>query len=505
MKNALLKNSMSGVFQFVITAGLTFIGIAIFLNKLGSVAYGVFATVSIVGSLNVLVNFGLDLSLIKFIAKQGKTKESNYDIIITFFSLFILLIIATIIILLFKDFILNRILDIPLDFLDNASTLFVFLLFSNFILILGKVFGAILSALQKIHILNYLQLFYSFLYWGLIIITLLFGYRLKEIGYVIFLSTIIWFVMIIFYSINNWGGLPSFIGISSNYKRILKKQVNYGFKIYISGLLTFFFEPFTKILIVHFIGIKEVGFYEIALKFRSQIISILSKAMLPIFPLVSQLSDVKKIRLLIHDITQKSIFISIPLIIITISCTNSFVELWLGNDVDIISNSIISIAGIYLLTVTSTPNFQYLMAKDKVEKTIYIQLLSIILNVSIIIILYKHLGFYSVIIGNVFAIFSAFLLNIYYQYKYLGSLIFDSKRQFINLISSFFIIGITSYLLLILINNDFHVILILPLSIICITILVYRQFRIINLNDVKRYLGSNGKLAKFITVLLIKE
>jgi len=505
MRKTLLRNSSSGIFQFIITAILTFIGIAIFLNKLGSVSYGVFVTVSVIGSLNVFVSFGLDSSLIKFIAEQGKTKESNYDIIITFFFLFIFLFPMVILILIFKDFILNSILGIPPEFFDNASTLFIFLLFSNVILILGKVFEAILSALQKIHILNYLQLFYSTLNWGLIIIALLFGYRLKEIGFVIFLSTIIWFIMIIVYSMNIWGSIPSFTGISLNYKRIIKKQLSYSFKIYTSGLIAFFFEPFTKILIANFIGIKEVGFYEIALKIKGQVISILSKAMFPIFPLIAKLSDEKKIRLLVHDITQKMMFISVPLILITIFCTNSFVELWLGKDVKIISNSIISITGIYLLTVTSTPNFQFLMAKDKVEKTIYIQLVSVIVNLTIILLFYKYLGFYSVIIGNVFGIFSAFLLNIYYQYKYLHSLIFDSKRQFIYLVISLLIIGITGYLLSIGMNNDLYTLTIMPLFIICVTILVYRQFRIIDLNDVQRYLGSNSKFGKLISVLLIKN
>lgn len=505
MRKALLRNSLSGVFQFVISGIITIIGIAIFIDKLGSSAYGVFAMVSIIGNLNVFVNLGLDSSLIKFLAEQGKNKESNYDIIVTFFLLLIMLFPITILILLKRSFILINILGIPSEFLNNASTLFVFLLFSNFILILGNVFGAILSALQKIHILNYLQLFYSLLYWCLIIITLLFGYNLEEIGFVIFVSTVIWFIMIFVYSINNWGSIPSFKGLSSVYKRIIKKQFNYGYKVYTSGLIAFFFEPFTKILITHFIGIKEVGFYEIALKVRGQVISILSKAMVPIFPLVSKLSDMKKIRLLIHDITQKSIFIAVPLIIIMFCCTNSFVELWLGRDVEIISNSIVAIAGIYLLTVTSTPNFQYLMSKNKVEKTIYIQSVNVIINVMVILMFYSSLGYYSVIVGNVMAIFSAFLLNIYYQYNYLDSLIFDSKKQFLKLVTSFFIIGITSYLLRTSINNNLFVITILPLYIISITIIVYRQFMIIKVIDINRYLGNSSNLSKLLIFLLIKK
>ena len=48
-------------------------------------------------------------------------------------------------------------------------------------------------------------------------------------------------------------------------------------------------------------------------------------------------------------------------------------------------------------------------------------------------------------------------------------------------------------------------IIVLPLFILFMTILVYRQFKIITLNDVNRYLGNDSKIGKFIMVLLIKK
>ena len=70
-KKVLINNSLSGVCQLVITALLTFFSIPIFIHKLGTELYGVFALVSVIGNLNLFTNLGLDVALRKFIAEQG--------------------------------------------------------------------------------------------------------------------------------------------------------------------------------------------------------------------------------------------------------------------------------------------------------------------------------------------------------------------------------------------------------------------------------------------------
>ena len=53
-KKVLINNSISGVCQLVITALLTFFSIPVFIHKLGTDLYGVFALVSVIGNLNLL-------------------------------------------------------------------------------------------------------------------------------------------------------------------------------------------------------------------------------------------------------------------------------------------------------------------------------------------------------------------------------------------------------------------------------------------------------------------
>ena len=86
MRKLFIKNSASGLLQLLITATLTFVTIPVFIRKLGADNYGIFSIISIVGSVNVFANLGLNISLIKFLAEQGKSKESDHDIIVTIFD-----------------------------------------------------------------------------------------------------------------------------------------------------------------------------------------------------------------------------------------------------------------------------------------------------------------------------------------------------------------------------------------------------------------------------------
>lgn len=494
MKKQLFKNSLSGLAQFIITAGLTLFCIPLFINKLGSETYGVYAMTSVIGNLAIFTNLGLNSSLIKFIAEQGKCQESDYDITISVILVTIFLIPLTFLCYYFEEFILMSILGIPKHLYNQVEILYKCLLVSNLFLFVGNIFGAILSARQKTYILNYIQLIYSIIYWGLLIVILLTGLNLKEIGFVTLISSFLWLSLIVFFSLKEWNGSLNILGLKLNFIRIVKKQLGYGYKIYLAGLITFLYEPLTKILIANLIGLKEVGYFEIALKIRSYVISIISKAMQPLFPLFAEIKDKNKVRLLVHDLTQKGLFLSLPLIIIITYCTFPFINLWLKHDVYIISMSVISISGVFLITVTTTPNFQYLTAKNLVEKTINIQLINVLVNAVVILLLFKFIGYYAVILGNTFAILSAFSLNVYYQNKYLNSLIFDTGKQLGKFILTGLIASTVGFLLSQILKLDILKITIIPPFIFIVIIFFYRYFSLITELDINRYIYKEGWL-----------
>ena len=176
---------------------------------------------------------------------------------------------------------------------------------------MDKHLKSVLDALQKIYISSLLQIIYNIFYWGLIITVLLLGFKLPEIGFAIFIAATIWFIISIISSIRVWGVL-SFIGLKKHFKASAKKQLNYGLKIYASGLIGFFYEPLSKILISNFIGVAEVGFFDIALRLRGQLWGFIGKIFYPLFPFISEQKDKSIIQKYIHDLEQKTFFILCP-------------------------------------------------------------------------------------------------------------------------------------------------------------------------------------------------
>jgi len=496
MKKQLVRNSFTGIIQTVIAVILSFSVIPVFINLLGLREYGVFSTIMVIGNLNTFVNIGLANALVKFLAEQGKCDESDYDIVVTLGLTIIIMLPFTLIAIVFNEFILLKILNLPVENFTGIKFLYAAMLVSNFFLFIGQVFKSVLEARQKIDLNNYLQIFYNLVYWFFILAILLLGYGLGELGLAFFIASITWFLLSLYYSSKYWGRLR-LAGISRNYKRIVIKQLSYGMKIFTSSMIAFFYEPFTKILISHFIGVTEVGYYDIALRIRTNIWNLVTKGFAPLYPLLASMKDKDKIRLYIHDIEQKSFLVVLPIAIIVLFVTRPFISLWLGQNIRIISDTTVPIVTAYLIAITVVPLYIYLIASGNAGKTIIMQSANVFFNALFFYITYPYFGYYAVVIGNVAAIASSYTISIYYQKKLLESLVFDNFMQVIKLI----LIGCLIYLLGVGINfsvsSDIGRIFLHPTVIFFASIVFYRLFRVVSEDDVLRYAGGNERLQRW--------
>ncbi|MCC6255620.1 MAG: oligosaccharide flippase family protein [Ignavibacteriaceae bacterium] len=504
MKKLLIKNSLFGFGQSIVNFLLILIAVPIFIKMLGIESYGVFALVMVVGNLNTFANLGIVNALVKYIASQGKTKESNFDIAVNIILTVLVIFPLTLLAIYLNKFILLDLLKVPLKLFAEANLLYYWLLCTNILLLIGQIFKSILDALQKIYITSLLQLFYNILYWGLILLTLILGYNLSSIGVAIFASALIWFIFILIKALKEWGSL-SLKGLRNNFKYSAKKQLNYGLKIYASGLLGFFAEPLMKILISNFIGIVEVGFFDIALKLKNQLSGVISQIFYPLFPFIAEQKDKSLIRKYIHDLEQKTFYLIVPIIVIINFTMYSFINIWLGNNNDIISITAILFISFYLLgSSTVLPMYMFLLAKDFVDKILFIQFLNTLFYIISFLITVKTIGYFSIIISYSTAILSSFICLIYYQKKYLNSFIFDSSMNFIKLLiigCLLFSIGTITNLF---ITTNLLRLVIDPIIIVLVSIILYRKFKMITILDIERYTGNDTKLANLIIKLFMK-
>jgi O-antigen/teichoic acid export membrane protein len=504
LRSKLYINSISGLIQNIFATVLLFITIPLFIKILGNDAYGVFVLVSVIGNLNMLTNIGLSTSLIKYLSEQGKCRESDNDILVSFALYIIIVSPISIVAIIFKDFILLNILKIPDNFQSDTSYLYFYLILSNTLLLIGQIASSILDSQQKIYTTNMLQILYNILYWGLIFIFLLFNCGLKEIGIPILISAFIWFIFINYYAFKYWGKIN--ISISyHNFIRITKKQTSFGLQVYFSGLIGFFNEPFTKILISQFLGVGFISFFDISLKIRNQLWGLFGKTFHPLTPFISQLQNKEKIRNIINDLEKKILFAIIPIVIIFIFCINSFISIWIGNNTEIISISCSYVVSGYLLfSITVLPVYVFLMVKGYPSKTIIIQAQNVIVNTIIFFAFLNIFGYYSVLIANLVSVILSFFLCLYYQKKYLDSFIFDSLLIVKRLIFLFIVLFFTSYLLTILIQNAIILLFIIPFSVLLLSLIIFRTLNYFAVEDIHRYFGINNSISNITIKLLLK-
>ena len=500
-KKLLLKNSLSGVIQLIITAILTFVCVPILIAKLGLNVYGIFAIFSVISNVSTLADLGMDRALIVYLAKQGKCIESNYDIVVALIMKFVLLLAVLGACFYFEHFILMDLLVIPVDYYEDARFFYRMVLYSNFFMVLGMSFASVLDSLQKVYLNSNFRLVYTFLYWGGILFVLLLNAGLREIGIVSFFAAVVWFVLTAVTAKKDWGGM-SISDLSHHFGRVFTKQIAYSTKIFSASLLNLFFEPLSKVMISNLIGLDCVALFDIALRIRGQIASLFSKAIYPLGPYIANTPVTEKLKSLLVDITQKIHLVVIPIALSLLFVSKALICIWMGNDSDVedLALFVAVLCGSFLLLVPPTyPIYQYLYTKLLAGKTVYIQLLNVGVNTIVFLLLYKYCGIYTILIANTCAYFFSYLLSIFYLYKYVGKVNLNGFYYRMMTGATFTLcVGILIY---ILVPFTLYDILIYPIAILCAYLLAVRYLKLIVRKDISTYFYSYPKMLKLASYI----
>jgi O-antigen/teichoic acid export membrane protein len=499
-KKLFAKNSFSGLIQKIIIAIITFLAIPIFIHTKGKEIYGIFATISVLGELSRLTELGFTKTLIKFLSIQGRTKESSQDILIATIVVLCILVPVTCFLFVADNFVLLSILRIPLNQIEQSREFYYYAVAANSLLLMGSLYSSVIESQRYIYKINILQLVYSLLYWCLIILVLLLGYDLRAIGLVIFASALIWFVLTIGMMRYIWGPFH-LSGFGKYFKTSFKKLTNYSLKIYLSSILAFFEEPLIKILVSNFFGVTYVGYLDIGIRIKSQIYRLLQTLIYPLFQLFSEIQDKVKLRFILKDIQEKLFIITAPLCIILITCTGSFIHLWLRNsDSTIIWTAIIITSGALLFQFTIMPTIYFLTIYHPTT-LIFTQVIIILVNAVTVYVGHFFIGYYSVYLSFILFYITQALLRLYYQKKYLNCSLFTDKKLLRNFIVSLLILSLMGGGLNISLNHSNLLnILISPIVLGLATLFLFKFLNIITKEDILKYFGNyDNRIIRLLT------
>lgn len=504
-KKVLIKNSLFGVLQFIAVAILTFLCVPIFINRLGIDAYGVFALITILGNLNFFSSFGLNSALLVFLSKQGKTEESQRDIVVVLFSTIVIAFLICSMLYILKTPIIENIFAVPAEYIQSSSKLYDYLLAANFLLIVGQVAVSIIDAMQKIYISNIIQFVYNLIYWLGLIIVVLSGGGLDIVGIPLFASALVWFILIFWKARSSWGSFKLSQPLRPHFKRILIKQFSYGAKIFTAGFFGFFLEPMSKILLSNFCGINLVAYYDIALRIKHQVAGVFQKAAYPLFPYISEQPKSPELNEKIADMSKK-----IQLLVVFVSLLILFtfpvlVKLWLGEEYTTISL-------IYIIVITVSyilfsppilPIYYYLQSKNMADRNVYMHIGAIVVNIVVFFCFYKYTPLYAILISITLSVFYAYMLGVFYMKKYTDfNVKLEAKYYTKILFWIIFAVAICFAVKSYIIPQTLFDIIVYPLLIIITFIIFTKLGMLINKDDLERYLGLMPKVKNIASKIL---
>lgn len=421
------KNALSGVGQLVLTAGLTFFSIPLFIRTLGAEAYGAFSIVTLAGNLNIFANLGLNTALLKFLSVQGKSRESDYDIAVTLGLLVLIMVPLSAVAISQQQHILQQWLGLSDGLYGQIATLYRCVVLANLIILLGQTFTTVLDAQQRMYLTNLYQLIYSVLYWGGLIAVVSLGYGLNEIGWVILGAAVLWFGLVATAAGRSWGRLH-LAGLPANARRIARKQLAFSANVYAAGLLTMLFEPMTKVLVARLVGVTEVGYLEIAYKVRSQLWALVTKVTYPLYPQIAQETDLKRLSQQIGSYQTWMLLLIVPATLFTGLALPDLLRIWLTDANQAVIIATVGITITFIINSLSVPPYYFLMSRQYVAKTVWVQLTNVAVNLIVMLLTYRMLGFYGFVLGNSLAILTSLALCLWYQKLYLSELSFDTSQ-----------------------------------------------------------------------------
>jgi O-antigen/teichoic acid export membrane protein len=413
------KNSLSGIGQLVLTGVLTFISIPVFIRVLGEEAYGAFSIVTLAGNLNLLANLGLNTALLRFLSEQGKNRESDHDIVVTLGILLTVMLPLSALAISQQAFILKQLLGLSGPLYEQVRYLYQFVIAANLVLLLGQTFTTILDAQEQIYRTNFFQFIYSILYWGGLITVVSLGYDLTTVGLIILTAALVWFGLVSVAAYRSWGTLD-LRGLPGNARRLVRKQLTFSMNLYAAGLLNILFEPMTKILVSRLIGVREVGYLEIAYRVRAQLWTLATKAVYPVYPRIARQSDTRSISQLVTGYQASMLVLLVPFLALFAVVMPDLMPIWIPSISPIVIVATVAICVAHTVGSLALPFYYYLLSRQHVRKTVWLQLTNVVVNGLVILLTYNTLGFYGIILANVLAILGSLSLSLFYQHRYLG-------------------------------------------------------------------------------------
>ena len=344
LSKTLIRNALSNYTGFVVTAIIGLFISPVVIHHLGNVAFGIWALFQSFFGYFGLLDLGLGVSVVKYIAEfKARGEQDNVNIFgSTIFFTYILLGIISMLVAFGLAPFITKIFTIPVGYRHIASY-GMFIVGMNIAVIFPMSLQInSLSAHQRYDLTNGISITRQITYAISVILMLKHGFGLLDLFLLNFVLSILTFII-------------SYLFVAYKYKLVhfhlkfyrfsmLKTAFHYSIFAFLNNLAGQGLLNIGSMIIGTVLSVEFVTYYALANKISGIMFMTVSSIVgisLPVFSALWAVHDMEKIRFTYAEITKAVTLISLPISMVVILFSDPIMEIWVGNGYHLAALSLI--------------------------------------------------------------------------------------------------------------------------------------------------------------------
>ena len=403
--------------RLFLLAPLPFLLIPYFLKKLGTSGYGTWAVFLAISSLTSLADLGLLTTLSKHVAEFYALRDFaalnrliNTGFVL-YFGIAVLLAGGLWLAAPFWLSLLFRGSPVALEELGVLWRCLILLVVAN---ILTLLFSSVVIGLQRMDLSAFVTSVNVLASAGLSVIFLSWSWGLRGILYAYGISA--WITLFAYtYLLRRL--LPEItIDLPGCRWSVAKEILSFSLKTYTTQMAVVIHNQIEKLYLAHFVGMAEVGWYDVSSDLALKLRTIPSLVLGPIMPAASELhalDDQSRLTQLYYRAHKYLALSAIPLVVFVVFVARSFVGIWVGPALSVIALPLSVLLVVNIVNLCTGPGLLVLIGKGRLIPGLTSAILSMALNLSVSLVLIRAYGFRGAVIGTSVSLIVGSLLFFY--------------------------------------------------------------------------------------------
>jgi stage V sporulation protein B len=393
LKKEILKNTFWVYFLTFIGAPFGYFIKILYSNNLSPFEFGlIYSVIGFYSLISIFNDLGFSETLnyygVKFY-EEKKFKELKLSFYYAIFMQTFTAIILSIIIYFSSNFLIENYFNIGTKYLNFLTFFLLFFIFTN----LSKPLTIIFNAKQKYF---YSQLFGTLQSFLIFIFSIIFIFYELDFIYFGLMWGIPIGILCLIYLFLIRKHFKEFKNIKLEFDlKLYKKLFKYAFQIFLGSGATLLLSRIDVLFITLYVGVIEVGFYEIAFSLATIVALFLSPLNSLVFSYTTKLIEEKeneKMNIFLTQIYRIYLIIGIPIMILFTQFPTEIITFLFGVNYIESSNLLIILSIALFFTLFQGCNYQVLAGLSKIKQRNYLLYIGGILNIILNIILIKLYG-----------------------------------------------------------------------------------------------------------------